>query len=708
VRMKGPLTALMAALLLLLLLIPVGCGGGGGEGAISEIILSSLVLQDSFALYYPVPYQASPSVPAYYVSPNLSNVAGRAGVVIPAGTEGQLAETGFLVTMGVEDQIYQVYQEREGAKFIPVDALLHTFHVLYDYSLREMEIDFLLPDLEKLVASLHDTMQRMYEGSEGRVREAAMQDLAFLSVAAGLLEIAVDVPSEVQETVNRELELISASSGEATSPIFGYTEDYSQYVPRGHYTRNQEFEKYFKAMMWLGLTGFYPSPGTTPSEIKDGRDMTRQAILLVGALHMDEVEGEQALRIWDRIYQPTTFMVGAADDLDVNVYTRLTREVFGQSFPLSSLDDDTAVDGFIQRALEEQPPAIGSGREVAGEEGVRHISFRLFGQRFIPDSYIFQQLVVDEVQDRFMPRGLDIPAAFGSDRALQLLDGFYGDTQYEGYSENMQELRQEFSNLDPAQVHSNIYWGWLETMATLLDPCGEGYPAFMCGEAWQDRGLYAYLGSWAELRHDTILYAKQSYGATEAGPLPPAFSDKGYVEPRPEAFANLAATADMLRRGLQEKGLAGEAITERLEALYQLLIDLKNIAEKELRNEPLTEEEYGIIGEIGDTLEYLSTFPPEVEEELASETDSAMALVADVHTDPNYGEVLEVAVGRPAVYFVIAPVEGQPTLTVGAGLSYYEFVKPSGERLTDEAWQALVSSGDIPEPPAWTHTFLHR
>jgi hypothetical protein len=301
---------------------------------------------------------------------------------------------------------------------------------------------------------------------------------------------------------------------------------------------------------------------------------------------------------------------------------------------------------------------------------------------------------------------LDIPAAFGSDRALQLLDGFYGDTQYEGYSENMEELRREYGDINPAMARSNIYWGWLDAMAAMLNPCGEGYPAFMRGEAWQDRCLYAYLGSWAELRHDTILYAKQSYTTLEAEPLPPALSDKGFVEPCPEAFASLAATADMLKRGLQEKGLAGEAILERLDALYTLLVDLKGMAEKELRNEPLSEEEYGIISGIGDTLEYLSTFPPEMEEELASETDSAMALVADVHTDPNYGEVLEVAVGRPAVYYVIAPVEGVPTLTVGAGLSYYEFVNPSSERLTDEAWQGMVESGDIPPAPAWTHSFL--
>ena len=38
----------------------------------------------------------------------------------------------------------------------------------------------------------------------------------------------------------------------------------------------------------------------------------------------------------------------------------------------------------------------------------------------------------------------------------------------------------------------------------------KGYPSFMRNEAWTDKSLNTSLGSWAELRHDTILYAKQS------------------------------------------------------------------------------------------------------------------------------------------------------------------------------------------------------
>ena len=73
--------------------------------------------------------------------------------------------------------------------------------------------------------------------------------------------------------------LIDAHAGFAESPIFGITEDYSQYVPRGHYTRSEALEKYFKAMMWYGRIPFYlykQKPGVKEPDMEH----TRQAIMI--------------------------------------------------------------------------------------------------------------------------------------------------------------------------------------------------------------------------------------------------------------------------------------------------------------------------------------------------------------------------------------------------------------------------------------------
>lgn len=686
------------ACLLTLLLFPASCGGTGTV----EIALSPIPPRGSFALYYPVQSSTAPRVPAYAVSPDLSNVAGAAGAGLPAGLVRALGTQGCAATPGGEDRLYEVYRDREGAKFVTVDAMLQAFNLLSSYALREMESERFRPDLRSLVASLHAGMEGMYDGADGRVRDAAAQVLAYLGVAARLLGLEADVPPEVKAEVDDELALIAGHAGPAASPIFGYGEDYGQYSPHGHYGGDPGLEGYFQAITWLGRMGFYPSPGSGPADILRGRDMTRQAILLVGALHMGEVEGEPALKAWDRIYQPTAFLLGTSGGLDVYDFTRLIGEVYGSRFPLGRLADEATLDVLIDRVLEEggAPPAtIG----VPGEdEGGGGVSFSLFGQRCAPDSHIFQQLVADEVPGRLMPRGLDLPAALGSDRALEILTDVYGEAKYPEYAVKVDELRRGSALIDPAQAHTSVYGAWTEIMRPMLEPCGEGFPAFMRSQAWLDRGLYAFLGSWAELRHDTVLYAGPG---NEAGTAPAQNAQKGYVEPLPDAYARLAAITDMLERGLSDRDLASPAVEERLGRLYRLLLGLQAMAEKELRNEPLTPEEYQIIADIGGTLEYLATFPRGKGED-APRSGGSTALVTDVHVDPAYGEVLEAAVGRPCVVYVIAPVEGTPTLAVGAGYSYYELVRPMEERLSDAAWREMVEAGRLPQDPAWTATFL--
>src|SRR6185503_9894127 len=81
----------------------------------------------------------------------------------------------------------------------------------------------------------------------------------------------------------------------------------------------------------------------------------------------------------------------------------------------------------------------------------------------------------------------------------------------------------------------------------------------MQSTAWQDKQLNTALGSWAELKHDTLLYAKQPYGGLGGGgdgPRPPdPVLALNYVEPVPEVYARLAALARMTRSGLEQRGL---------------------------------------------------------------------------------------------------------------------------------------------------------
>ena len=138
------------------------------------------------------------------------------------------------------------------------------------------------------------------------------------------------------------------------------------------------------------------------------------------------------------------------------------------------------------------------------------------GQRFTLDASIFQRLVYREVKEdkqgqrRMLPKALDIPAALGSEEAYTILEDT-GETGYEGYPENMDKLRKYIADLDGETWTQNLYWSWLYTLDTLIGEKGEGYPSFMHNKAWLHKELNTFLSSWTELKHDTILYAKQIY-----------------------------------------------------------------------------------------------------------------------------------------------------------------------------------------------------
>jgi hypothetical protein len=341
------------------------------------------------------------------------------------------------------------------------------------------------------------------------------------------------------------------------------------------------------------------------------------------------------------------------------------------------------------------------------------------GQRYIPDSYMLSQFVVPAVGNslgpeafttvvipgvgpvRGFPRGLDVMAVLGSDRAIAIMESL-GDTAYERYSSQQEKLRQTFGAVSQADWNRNLYWSWLYALRGLIQPAaGEGWPTFMRTDAWTDKQLNAALGSWSSLRHDTILYAKQSYTPTLTMAAPPGPVPKpvvGYVEPVPEFYARLVALTRMSIDGLGDMDVLDDAAMSRLEALERILSRLLTISENELANEALTEDDYEFIRNFGDSLNAVVAG--------ASTEGQETTLIADVHTDQNTGQVLEEGTGYLRLLLVAYKLP-QGHILVGAGpaFSYYEFKHPMSDRLTDETWRDMLGGRGRPSLPTWTESF---
>jgi hypothetical protein len=134
---------------------------------------------------------------------------------------------------------------------------------------------------------------------------------------------------------------------------------------------------------------------------------------------------------------------------------------------------------------------------------------------------------------------------------------------------------------------------------------------------------------------------------------------------------------------------------EKWTRFASLCLRLEELANKQLHHVPLTDEDNWFYADFGKTL---GSFMGYDSNDFDSAHDDAPR-IADIYSDPNTGQVLEVGVGRPLVMYLLYPYEGKLILTHGAVMPYYEF--PYGERLTDEGWADLLTKPSAPEAPAW-------
>ncbi len=605
-----------------------------------------------------------------------------------------LQENGFFAQKSPHRKFSELYKyllEQSVPVYVTTDCVLHTYHVLYDYSLRILEMNYLYDDVLSLTNSLIAETKLQMQDADEEMKEALLDNLTYFEVSAKLLDPDYTISDAVEEKVSAELSLIEEASGITKSPLFGYREDYSQYKPRGHYTRNDILKRYFKAVMWYGRMAYYLKPEKDP-ENEMGKWFTRRALLMMEAVQKHRAQ-------WQRISAPIELYVGKSDDLTVEEYLELKTKHFSDKTFTEIASDDMLLGQFITQALLYRAPQIVSTVVPdTMEPQIATKGMRFFGQKYIPDSYIFQNLVYDVVgtqnNPRIFPRGLDVFAVFGSTRARQILMETYQESRFLNYENQLNTLTEEFSMIQEDDWFTNLYWGWLATLKSLIPKV----PGFQ--PAYQDKCLQTALGSWAELRHDTILYAKQSYTMEITAVMPRPELTKGYVEPVPECYARLKRLVDMSSRELEEAAFLDKLVAQKFTTFSHILSQLHNIAVKEIENKTLTSDEFVIIQHIGKALEGLETFPAA---KYQTETDESAALIADVHTDPNTKMVLEVGNDVPAFLYTVVEVDGKPQLFVGGVYDYYEFLHPLSDRLTDEQWQKLSPKPDKPE---WIEFFV--
>ena len=620
-----------------------------------------------------------------------------------------LGKNGFAIVPAEHNQLFHVYEKNDYAdfpSFVTTDLYLQLFHLYFDCVLRDVEEKHLDSLMIVFSSQMEAEMKTLTSSQDAEVKAAAEFGQAWFAVASWLFShdkapasaATLNVPEAYKKMVMEEItKAIDAENGYSDMLEYFPSEEmfgYSLFRPRGHYTRSKVCSRYFRGMMWLQTAHF----GTNkPSKMK-------QIALIANVFNQQP----KLSAIYNKVSEPITYLMGTPDNVTIIQVANRIKEM---GLPIEQLLSSRKEMANLTKDIEE----IAKRQmriELKKTRGSKYV-VDIMPQRYQPDA---EALITTTDQDspvslRPCPKGLDWMAVMGLPGAERILiDELKEAQKWADFPKALTTARKKAAT---TQWEACVANQWMYTLQSLGDTA-QSLPYFMQSPQWQKKNLNTALASWAELKHDAILYAKQPMLAEcgDGGPEPPVV--KGYVEPNVKFWEKAIALVTRMDKVLTTYNLQ----TEKAKAVYERIKEMaefcRDISKKELNGGKITDEEYNQIEIIGSTVENISL-------ELVSEdnqmlqgwsdvvsTDKKVAVVADVFTAGGENVaiddkcVLYEGVGPAYEIYVVVEIDGSLYLTRGSVFSYREFTRlMSDPRMTDEEWQEELKKSPTGGTPSW-------
>ena len=618
----------------------------------------------------------------------------------------RLDQYNLAITPTDKQQLFNIYEMNDYQvmpSYITTDVYLQAFHMYFSFVLKCVERHEFVGRLHRMCQTLHRrALDFASQSAMPEVRDMAEYNAAFFAIADCLLTGAdsLAVPESYREAVSAELRNIAAEKT-ALSPMMSYRNvlfAYDLFRPRGHYTHSEAEQRYFRAMMWLQTCTFCRE---TPKALS-------YAAMMAYIVRACRQEGQP---VGEDIYEMLSFLMGEPDNVSVFDIGGMLEDA-----GFRGLDD--MADKEKLQALDKRVKSLFGTRnritpKVADEECTDKINF--MPQRYSPDAEILSRMY-DETPnaEHPFPSGLDVFSVFGSPEADNIINKVYDyPAQWKDYTAESEKMKKRFSAYD--EWNNSMYTKWRECLVS-LQHTDKNNPAYMQTTAWKRKNLNTSLALWAELKHDAILYSEQPFAAEcgAGGDFPDPIL-VGYVEPNVPFWEKMQELLGLTRSLLEKHGLMEPRILESTERLEHDIRFCLDVSRKELAGTPLEEGEYAEIRYKGSSLEWftLGVIDPDIlpdSWDLISGPDRSVAVVADVFTRdmPNCNKcgILYEATGNADAIYVLVEIGGKTYLTRGATFSYFEFVNPPGQRLTDEQWQKRIEEGQAPGRPRWMQPYM--
>ncbi len=680
---------------------------------------------------YPVPgYSEAPSYnedDILYLTSNstASGVDAETAFDMTPEVKSAILSRGFAVDGGqIHNNPLSIYKkvfQNDLPVLVTTDAVLHAWHKSYADMLEDIDngLSYKLEDgLNELRSAIPD------EFSSDEEYLAYLDIDLLISTASALLNPSSGTYAVLSENINKIDSFISkCTNAEDTDDVYAFGQirknfDFTNFKPRGYYTNSERLSNYFRAFTWLSSMDI---------RVYDSVRQFRMAQTLSKMLSANETA-------YSNIHAINTVLNSLVGPVDA--MTPFEMITFSEEHSISSSidmsDDDILAlqktlltEGYGQQQIISQYLETNPFSDKTEEYPM---SFVFLGKRYTVDSEVFSNVVYDRIiyndkkVARMLPSSFDAMFALGDNLSLELLSEELDTFNYAG---NLAAMRKIIETKDDDFWSESQYHATLKNLEKLRST-SESAPQVFRQKTWAKKMLAAQLGYWSQLRHDNILYVKQSSSGGYLCEYP-----DGYVEPYPEFYTGMANLCSLLKDIFDENEIS-DLNTSFLDNFSSLCLTLASISEKELAGETLSETETSFlqswfkeepISNCVPTTRYTGKYfqmyysiqkymysysaGNDYYYDYMGENPPFFDLepeIADVHTCPESNlsplEILSVATGGALPIF--AAVEnplGDVVLYTGAVYDYYEF--SDGKRYSDEEWESLFESGTVPDKPSW-------
>jgi hypothetical protein len=597
-----------------------------------------------------------------------------------------LEDDGFFIDYEKYQQPFSIYETNQymgSNNFVTTDSIVHLYHIIYLGMMEDMEQNSLKQKLMALSKNCLDNALSDYKEAKGEEKDLTLRNAALFLCALDLLEAKYDgeVPSEVRDLADKELDNIKAE-GNAVSNITGNEIDYSQFKVRGNYTKNENLKKYFRVnMLYSQELVKLENPDKTIN-----LDAVKQAMLISRNMLKDEA----SFKLWQDIYKPISFLVENTEDTTpIDIYKSI-----------SKLTKDNSVEAILEKNV-----VNAVADDIANKEDpkIKPDSGKVFAflpQRAVVDNTWLQNLVdTDPKSKRPVVSGVDLMALLGNSLAERLTLTNEDNLKWDKFKEKYEETKAMVDARTDKEEKANIYRTWLWVLKAFNNEYGEGYPDFMRSEKWQYKDLNTALASWAQLKHDTILYAKQ-FGAECGGDEPTDL--RHYVEPNVNLYRRVKYLVGLTMDADEKYSLLNDEQKARLNDFDDMLEFLIKVSIEELKDETTSDEDNERLKVIGGEMEniFIAFNKDESGEEFEiPPVDRDTANVADIQrigsnvVDKPEGSFLEVGSGRFSTIYVVYRLNGKYYLGSGSVMNYYEFY--SENRLDNNEFKEMLPIYDM-------------